>query len=252
MAALAGVLAGCGSATTGSVVGPREAPGASRPDTSVATPSFASPPMVALGPTTSTAVEPSPSALVAGAPLTASIGTAYIGPVVVGARRFADGLIVAEVYAQALSAAGIGVERQFTFDRVREAYQALVSGAIDLYPESRAAADRQILGIEPPAFDDGAAFGGRQRAYAADGLVWLDPVLFTSGTPRTEDSLDLIAPLARAEILTEYPEVETTLNAVSARLTDGAMTRLRARVQLDHREPAVAVGEWLRADVTGR
>jgi len=57
------------------------------------------------------------------------------GPVVVGSQQYYSNEIIAELYAQALEAAGYEVERQFQIGQ-REVYiPELESGAIDILPE---------------------------------------------------------------------------------------------------------------------
>ncbi len=54
-----------------------------------------------------------------------------------------------------------------------------------------------------------------------------------------------IAPVVRKEIVDENPSVETTLNALSALLTDGVMQELNYEVSGKQREPAEVAREFL-------
>jgi osmoprotectant transport system substrate-binding protein len=53
----------------------------------------------------------------------------------VGSKNFTEQFIVAELYALALEAAGIKVERKLNLGPTAVAHEALLTGAIDLYPE---------------------------------------------------------------------------------------------------------------------
>ena len=53
----------------------------------------------------------------------------------VGSKNFPEALIIGEIYAQALEAAGFGVERSLNLGGTVVAHEALVNGDLDLYPE---------------------------------------------------------------------------------------------------------------------
>ena len=53
----------------------------------------------------------------------------------VGSKNFTEQFIVAEIYAQALEAAGIKVERKINLGGTLIAHKALEEKQIDLYPE---------------------------------------------------------------------------------------------------------------------
>ncbi len=54
---------------------------------------------------------------------------------IVGSKNFTEGYLLAEILAQTLTHAGFDVHRQFGFGGTLVAYEALVNGEIDLYPE---------------------------------------------------------------------------------------------------------------------
>src|SRR5690242_9383267 len=56
-------------------------------------------------------------------------------PVRVGSKNFTEQFILAELYAQALEAAGIKVERKINLGGTLIAYKALEEKQIDFYPE---------------------------------------------------------------------------------------------------------------------
>jgi osmoprotectant transport system substrate-binding protein len=60
---------------------------------------------------------------------------AHAQTVKVGSKNFTEQFIVAELYAGALEAAGLKVERKINLGATLVAHEALRTGAIDLYPE---------------------------------------------------------------------------------------------------------------------
>jgi len=56
-------------------------------------------------------------------------------PIRVGSKNFPEALIIGEIYAQALEAAGFTVERSLNLGGTVVAHEALVNGDLDLYPE---------------------------------------------------------------------------------------------------------------------
>ena len=56
-------------------------------------------------------------------------------PLRVGSKNFTEQLVMGELYAQALEAAGARVERRLNLGGTLIAQQAMVSGQLDLYPE---------------------------------------------------------------------------------------------------------------------
>ncbi len=56
-------------------------------------------------------------------------------PLRVGSKNFTEQLVVGEIYAQALEAAGLRVERRLNLGGTLIAQQAMLSGQLDLYPE---------------------------------------------------------------------------------------------------------------------
>jgi osmoprotectant transport system substrate-binding protein len=69
--------------------------------------------------------------------LASRFGTAYAqgATIKVGSKNFPEALIVGEIYAQTLEAAGFTVERKLNLGGTVVAQEALVNGDIDLYPE---------------------------------------------------------------------------------------------------------------------
>jgi len=93
----------------------------------------------------------------------------------VGSKNFAESILLAELYAQALEGVGISVERRFDLGSTQIALAALERGDIDCYPEYTGTALIDVLHHAP--MSDGSAilallrtaFQSRYRA------TWLTP-----------------------------------------------------------------------------
>jgi osmoprotectant transport system substrate-binding protein len=113
----------------------------------------------------------------------------------VGSKNFPEALIIGEIYAQALEAAGFTVERSLNLGGTVVAHEALVNGELDLYPEytgtgllvilektvADATAEAEASPAASPAADgafgpvDTAVFDYVKAEYEAQfGLTWLD------------------------------------------------------------------------------
>lgn len=88
-------------------------------------------------------------ALLATAPLLASC--AAPGTVRVGSKNFTESILIAEIYAQALEAAGVRVVRRMNLGSTEIALAALQRGDIDLYPEYTGTALIDVLHHAPVA-----------------------------------------------------------------------------------------------------
>lgn len=102
--------------------------------------------------------------------------------VVVGAKNFTEGAILAELMAQALEThAGAHIERRFNLAGTQVAFDALRSGAIDLYAEYTGTGLRDILGDEAPVQSAAEAFARVGNAFAERyRLAWLAPFGFNN------------------------------------------------------------------------
>jgi len=126
-------------------------------------------------------------------------------PVVVASKPFGESYILAEMFAQLLEARGIAVDRRLGLGATQIAYDALRSGAIDVYPEYTGTGLIAILGL-PPEPDARAVFARVAAASAArDSVRWLPPLGFENTYAiavrrGTADSLHLatLTDLARA------------------------------------------------------
>jgi osmoprotectant transport system substrate-binding protein len=101
-------------------------------------------------------------------------GTGDGGPVVIGSKNFTEQLILGEMYAQLLEAAGIQVERSLNLGGTAVAHEALLAGEIDMYPEYTGTGLLTILEMDTMS-DPDEVFDVVKEAYAEQfDLVWLD------------------------------------------------------------------------------
>ena len=77
---------------------------------------------------------------------TLAAGGAAAEAVVVGSKNFTENYILAEAAAQLLESNGIEVERRLGLNGTRISFEALVNGAIDVYPEYSGTISEVILG----------------------------------------------------------------------------------------------------------
>jgi osmoprotectant transport system substrate-binding protein len=113
-------------------------------------------------------------ALLAGAPLFAACGSRG-GSVRVGSKNFTESLVIAEIYAQALEAAGLHVERRLNLGSTQILLAAMSRGDVDLYPEYTGTALIDVLHLAPIR-DPHALYATVKREFAERyGFVWLRP-----------------------------------------------------------------------------
>jgi glycine betaine/choline ABC-type transport system substrate-binding protein len=100
--------------------------------------------------------------------------------IVVGAKKFTEGAVLAELMAQVLEVqAGATVERQFNLAGTQVCFDGLRSGALDLYAEYTGTGLRDILGDAAPAGSPSAVFARVSAAFRERfDLVWLAPFGF--------------------------------------------------------------------------
>jgi osmoprotectant transport system permease protein len=123
--------------------------------------------------------------------------TQQVRPVVVASKPFAESFVLAELFAAILEARGIAVERRPGLGATEIAFQALRTGAIDVYPEYTGTGLLALLG-ETPSGDAGAVFRRVSRAFLDRwGLRWLPSLGFENTYAvavrrATADSLRLV------------------------------------------------------------
>jgi osmoprotectant transport system permease protein len=117
----------------------------------------------------------------------ATAGAAIAGPgaaqapgraVVVASKPFGESYLLAEMFAQLLEARGFAVERRLGLGATELAFQALRTGAIDVYPEYTGTGLTAIL-HEAPIADPREAFARVAGEFARRwGIRWLPPLGF--------------------------------------------------------------------------
>jgi osmoprotectant transport system substrate-binding protein len=100
----------------------------------------------------------------------------------VGSKNFTEQLILGEIYAQALEAAGYSVNTDLSLGSEQVAIEALRAGEISGYPEYTTTALTTFYGAAPDAVPtDVAEAASQARAeFEKDGLVMFDPAPFES------------------------------------------------------------------------
>ena len=111
--------------------------------------------------------------LLAAATLALALSAPALAQVKVGSKNFTEQFIVAEIYAQALEAAGIKVERKINLGGTLIAHKALEEKQIDLYPEYTGTMLLAVLKAEPMT-DRKAVYDKVKAEYAKMGLVVLN------------------------------------------------------------------------------
>ena len=96
-----------------------------------------------------------------------------LAQVKVGSKNFTEQFVLAEIYAQALEAAGIKVERKINLGGTLIAHKALEEKQIDLYPEYTGTMLLAVLKAEPMT-DRKAVYDKVKGEYAAKGFVVLN------------------------------------------------------------------------------
>ena len=109
--------------------------------------------------------------------LTLFVGNSSFGQTLkVGSKNFTEQLIAAELYAAALEASGFNVERKINLGPTAVAHEALLSGAIDLYPEYTGTALGAVMRVPTDTHSPKEVFQQvkdfYQRKYK---LLWLQP-----------------------------------------------------------------------------
>jgi osmoprotectant transport system substrate-binding protein len=102
--------------------------------------------------------------------------------ITLGSKNFTEQIILGEIYAQALEAAGYQVRTDLNLGSEQIALRSLNSGDIDAYPEYTSTALTSFFDVDAadvPGDDQEAADQAREQ-FAADGIVALEPTPFVS------------------------------------------------------------------------
>src|SRR5436190_4533930 len=141
-----------------------------------------------------------------------------LAQVKVGSKHFTEQFIVAELYAQALEAAGIKVERKINLGGTLIAHKALEEKQIDLDPEYTGTMLLAVLKAEPMT-DRKAVYEKVKSEYAAKGFVVLNEAM--------NNGYDMVV---RPETAAQYKlETLSDLAKVSKELKLGAGPEFRDR-----------------------
>jgi osmoprotectant transport system substrate-binding protein len=146
-------------------------------------------------------------------------GAAVAQTVRVGSKNFTEQFVLAELYAQALEAAGINVERRINLGGTLIAHKALEEKQIDFYPEYTGTILIAVLKQETMT-DRKAVYDKVKAEYAARGLAVLDETPF-------QNTYNMVV---RPETAAQYKlETLTDLARVSKELKLGAGPEVRDR-----------------------
>src|SRR4051794_7258146 len=99
----------------------------------------------------------------------------------VSSKNFTEEFILAEIYAQALEAAGYKIRKRLNVGSEKVAYRAIRSGRIDAYPEYTGTALTAFFGVRSGKIpkDEQEAYDQARENFAAKGLTALPPTPFT-------------------------------------------------------------------------
>jgi osmoprotectant transport system substrate-binding protein len=108
-------------------------------------------------------------------------GAAAAPAVRIGSKNFTEQVVLGELYAQALEAKGVKVDRKLNMGGTLIAHQALVNREIDVYPEYTGTALLNVLKAETMTNPD-AVYQKVKRHYEDQfKLTWLDKSPFNNG-----------------------------------------------------------------------
>src|SRR3954464_15147063 len=101
--------------------------------------------------------------------------------VTIGSKNFAEEVILGQIYAQALKAAGYSVKTQLNLGSEQIAYKAVKSGQVDAYPEYTGTALTSFFKMKATdvPHDEQQAYGLAKTDFAKEGLVALPTTPFT-------------------------------------------------------------------------
>ena len=115
----------------------------------------------------------------------------------VGSKNLTEQFIVAELFAASLEAAGIAVERRINLGPTLVVHDALMSGAIDLYPEYTGTALGAVMKVATETYSEKEAYQRVKAYYEKEfKLLWLQPSDVNNGyaivvRPETAQALNL-------------------------------------------------------------
>jgi osmoprotectant transport system permease protein len=153
-------------------------------------------------------VGPAALALAAGG---AAWAEAPAAPVVhVGSKSFTESVILGEIATQAIRAAGVGAEHRSGFGGTRLVWNALLRGAVDLYPEYTGTLIQEILAAVPAAAPDATKHDEDwlTRTLAERGVGLIGPLGFNNSyAVGVQRGLAARLGLQRLSDLRDHPEL---------------------------------------------
>ena len=171
---------------------------------------------------------------------------AIAAPIAIGSKNFPESYLLGEIAAQWLELDGHVVERRFGFGGTKVAFEALLGGDIDLYPEYSGTIVRTIL-TSPVAADDAAAIN---EALAPSGLIFVGPLGFNNTyaiavrrSMAEANSWTTIGDLATADVVLAFSH--------EFMQRDDGWPGLQARYQLGQRPTGIEHGLAYRALANG-
>src|SRR3954464_9969045 len=118
--------------------------------------------------------------------------------VTIGSKNFAEEVILGQIYAQALKAAGYSVKTQLNLGSEQIAYKAVKSGQVDMYPEYTGTALTSFFNVKitDVPTDENAAYAQAGADFKKQKLTALPQTPFTDSngvgtTKATADKLGL-------------------------------------------------------------
>ena len=102
------------------------------------------------------------------------------GGVIVGSKAFTESIILGEIIAQWLEGGSIPVERHFNLGATNISFEAIRSGAIELYPEYTGTGLMAILKHEPVADRTKVIDTVRTEFDTRYAITWLEPLGFNN------------------------------------------------------------------------
>ncbi len=146
-------------------------------------------------------------------PLPALAAPATTSPIVIGSKNFEESRLLGEIFAQLLeSRTNLHVERRFGLAGTQVCFEALKSGAIDVYPEYTGTGLVSILG-EPAKLGRTQAMNRvRSEFLSRWNLWWIAPLGF-------QNSFEIAVPKELAE--REHLQTISDLARISGRLHGG-------------------------------
>ena len=146
-------------------------------------------------------------------PLPALAAPASTSPIVIGSKNFEESRLLGEIFAQLLeSRTNLKVERRLGLAGTQVCFEALKSGAIDVYPEYTGTGLVSILG-EPAKLGRTQAMGRvRSEFLSRWNLWWIAPLGF-------QNSFEIAVPKELAE--REHLQTISDLARISSRLHGG-------------------------------